>query len=119
MYQATIGSETNGEHLASYDKDAYTVEAALGHEFTPKLAAEVRVGYDSGTGQPLNALGPYDAIKSLALGAQYKVTPQMTVAGGVQYNWIDGGEIKTAGQTLAKIDDSTAIGYGIKLGYHF
>lgn len=119
LYAQTIGSQTNGEPLAAYNKDGYAIEMALAREFTPKLAGEVRISYDHGTGQPLSALGPYDAVKSVALGAQYKPVPQLAISGGVQYAWIDGGDIVHGGQTVAKIDDGNYIGYGMKLGYYF
>ena len=58
-------------------------------------------------------------MKSLALGTQYKFTPQIAIAGGIQYSWLTGGDIKRGGQTIAKVDNSNAIGYGVKYHYHF
>lgn len=116
-----------GEPLAEYGDDAYSVEVALGKQFTPKFAGEIRAGYDSGTGEPLSLLGPYDSVKSLALGGSYDVTDQFKVSAGAQYMWFEGGtaysklpvEETLSERTMAKFDDGTGYALGVKLGYHF
>ena len=40
-----------GEPLAEYKEDAYSVEVALGKQFTPQVAGEIRAGSDSGTAE--------------------------------------------------------------------
>jgi len=115
------------EPLAEYGDDAYSVEVALGKQFTPKFAGEIRAGYDSGTGEPLSLLGPYDSVKSLALGGSYDVTDQFKVSAGAQYMWFEGGtaysklpvEKTLSERTMAKFDDGTGYALGVKLGYHF
>lgn len=109
-----------GEPLASYNKDAYAVEVALGKQFNPKLSGEVRVGYDSGTDGPLSLLGPFDAMTTLALSAQYKVTDQVVVSGGGQYLWLEGGPSETLiDGVVADFDDGTGYAVGMKVGYYF
>ncbi|WP_296202157.1 outer membrane protein transport protein [Psychrobacter sp. UBA3962] len=116
-----------GEPLAEYKEDAYSVEVALGKQFTPKFAGEIRAGYDSGTAEPLSLLGPYDSIKTLALGGSYDVTKQLKLSAGAQYMWFEGGtaysklpiEKTLSERTLAKFDDGTGYALGVKLGYHF
>lgn len=115
LYSTIFGDITNGTHLTQYNNNGYAVEVALAKELSPKFAAEIRGGYDSGTG----SLGSYDGMKSLALGTQYKFTPQIAIAGGIQYSWLTGGDIKKGGQTIAKVENSNAIGYGVKYHYHF
>ncbi|WP_296402168.1 hypothetical protein [Psychrobacter sp.] len=120
-------TEVVGEPLAEYKDDAYSVEVALGKQFTPKFSGEVRVGYDSGTSEPLSLLGPYDTIKSLALGGSYDVNDSMTVSAGAQYMWFEGGtaysklpiDKSLSERTLAKFDDGTGYALGVKLGYRF
>lgn len=110
-----------GEPLASYKNDAYAVEVALGKQFTPKFAAEVRAGFDSGTGEPLSLLGPYDSIKTLAVGGEYAVTDSIKVSAGGQYMWFEGGEAYSDvdGSKLASFDDGDGYAFGVKLGYNF
>ena len=115
-----VASDATQEPLAAYKKDGYAVEVALGKQFNPKLSGEVRVGYDHGTGAPLSLLGPYDAITSLGLGAEYQLTPQLSVAAGVQYLWFEGGPVDTkVDGRVANIDDGSGYALGMKLGYHF
>lgn len=116
-----------GEPLAEYKEDAYSVELALGKQFTPKFAGEVRVGYDSGTAEPLSLLGPYDSIKTLALGGSYALTESLDVSAGAQYMWFEGGtaysklpvEKSLTERTMAKFDDGDGYAIGVKIGYHF
>ncbi|WP_019673138.1 outer membrane protein transport protein [Psychrobacter lutiphocae] len=116
-----------GEPLAEYGKDAYSVEVALGKQFTPKFSGEIRVGYDSGTGEPLSLLGPYDAFKTVALGGSYDVTNNFNVSAGAQYIWFDGGlaysklpiEDTLSQRAIAKFKDGTGYAVGMKLGYKF
>lgn len=120
-------TEVVGEPLAEYKEDAYAVEVALGKQFSPKFSGEVRVGYDSGTAEPLSLLGPYDSIKTLALGGSYDVNDSFNISAGAQYMWFEGGtaysklpiDKSLSERTLAKFDDGTGYALGVKLGYHF
>ena len=116
-----------GEPLAEYKDDAYSIEVALAKQFNPQLSGEIRVGYDSGTAEPLSLLGPYDSIKTLALGGKYKVNDRFDISAGGQYMWFEGGtaysklpiDKSLSERTLAKFDDGTGYALGLKLGYHF
>lgn len=120
-------TEVVGEPLAEYKEDAYSVEVALGKQFTPKFAGEVRVGYDSGTAEPLSLLGPYDSVRTFALGGSYDVNKNFNVSAGAQYMWFEGGaaysklpvDKSLSERTLAKFDDGTGYAVGMKLGYRF
>lgn len=115
-----VALEATQEPLAAYKQDGYSVEVALGKQFNPKFSGEVRVGYDHGTGAPLSLLGPYDSIKSVALGGQYKLTDQLSVSAGGQYMWFEGGDVDTkVDGRVATIDDGTGYAVGMKIGYHF
>lgn len=111
----------NGEPLAEYADDQYSVEVAVAKQFTPRFAAEIRAAYDSGTGQPLSLLGPYNAVTSLAIGAEYDLTDQLTVGGGAQYLHIEGGEIPSDDPKTPALsmEDSDGYALGMKVGYHF
>ncbi|MBS9779331.1 MAG: outer membrane protein transport protein [Moraxellaceae bacterium] len=118
----TLSSELqNGKALADYEKDQYSVEVAVAKKFTPKLSAEIRGSYDSGTGDDLSLLGPYNAVKGIAVGAKYDVTDKMSVSGGAQYMMVDGGKVINPEnkQTALKVDDSNAYALGMKLAYKF
>lgn len=116
-------SAEKGEPLASYKDDQYSVEVAVAKKFTPKLAAEIRGSYDyaGGSDEPLSLLGPYGAVKGLAVGAKYDVNDKMSVSGGAQYMWVDGGKVIDSGDnsTVLKVDDSNAYALGMKVAYKF
>lgn len=115
------------EPLAEYEEDAYAIELALGKQFTPKFAAEIRAGYDSGTAEPLSLLGPYDSIKTLALGGSYDVTDNFNISAGAQYLWLEGGTAYSKlpidksfnERIIANFEDGDGYALGVKLGYYF
>ncbi len=118
----TLSSELqNGKALADYEKDQYSVEVAVGKKFTPKFSAEIRGSYDSGTGSDLSLLGPYDAVKGIAVGAKYDVTDKMSIGGGAQYMMVDGGNVIDSedNSTVLKVEDSNAYALGMKVAYKF
>ncbi len=118
----TLSSELqNGKPLADYEKDQYSVEVAVAKKFTPKLSAEIRGSYDSGTGDDLSLLGPYDAVKGIAVGAKYDVTDKMSISGGAQYMMVDGGKVTNPDDksTALTVEDSNAYALGMKLAYKF
>lgn len=114
-------TELTKEPLAYYNKDQLSVEVALAKQITPKFAGEVRVGYDTGTGEPLSLLGPYNSTKSIAMGGQYDINENLLVAGGAQYMWLEGGNVtsKDGSVALAKADDGKIVAVGMKVGYRF
>ncbi len=115
-------SAVKGEPLASYEKDQYSIEVAVGKKFTPKFAAEVRGSYDSGTGSDLSLLGPYGAVKGIALGAKYDVTDKMSVSGGAKYMMVDGGKVPHPDdpkKSVLTVEDSNAYALGMKVAYKF
>ncbi|WP_227429377.1 outer membrane protein transport protein [Psychrobacter sp. I-STPA6b] len=115
-----LATQETQEPLASYPEDGYSVEVALGKQFTPQLSGEVRLGYDHGTGQPLSLLGPYGAVKTAGIGAKYQFNKNLSVSAGGQYMWLDGGDIETkADGKVATIDDGSGYALGMKVGYHF
>lgn len=115
-----VAYNLNGEPLAYYTKDQYSVEVALAKQMTPKFAGELRLGYDTGTGEPLGLLGPYGAIKSVGLGGHYKPVENLAISAGVQYATLDGGKsYKKDGTPLATIDDGHALAFGTKIAYSF
>ncbi len=118
---ATFSAIEGGEPLASYEKDQYSVEVAVAKKFTPKLSAEIRGSYDSGTGSDLSLLGPYDKVKGIAVGAKYDVTDKMSVSGGAQYMMVKGGKVINPDDksTALKVEDSNAYALGMKVAYKF
>ena len=77
------------------------------------------VVYDSGTDAPYSLLGPYGDSKGIEIGAQYQVTPAMSVAMVGQYLMLGDADIKEGGQTIAKFKDNEAYVLGGKIAYSF
>lgn len=108
-----------GESLATYKKDQYSVKVGLGRQVTPKLAVSGAVLYDTGTDEPYSLLGPYGDSKGVEIGAQYQVTPAMSVAVGGQYLKLGDAVIKEGGQEIATFSGNDAYALGAKVAYKF
>lgn len=124
------GAYTGGFDLDSYQKDQWTVNVGLGHQFTEKWSASTEVSWDSGTGDPASTLNPTKGSWGLGLGAQFNPAPNYFIAAGVKYFWL--GDVVAEDGTYyipvagikpiaeqADFKDNSAIAYGLKIGYHF
>lgn len=119
-----VPGQTNGFDLVAYTDDQYSVTAGVGRKLNDKWAGNVSVGWDSGAGNPVTTLGPTEGYWNLGLGVQYSPTPQTFIAGGVKYFWLGDADAQSGSQfntsnSVAKFEDSTAIAYGLKMGYRF
>ncbi|WP_374574827.1 OmpP1/FadL family transporter [Acinetobacter sp.] len=121
---ANSTGKPNGFDLVAYTDDQYSVTAGVGRKLNDKWAGNVSVGWDSGAGNPVTTLGPTEGYWNLGLGVQYSPTPATFIAGGVKYFWLGDADAQSGAQfntpaTVAKFEDSTAIAYGLKMGYRF
>lgn len=110
---------TKGNNLIDYSKDQWSVNTGLGHKFSEHWSASSSVGYDSGAGNPVTTLGPTEGYWNVGLGAQFSPTENHFIQAGVKYFWLGDATAQTAGKSVAKFKDNTAMGYGMKIGYRF
>lgn len=124
------GSYTGGFDLDSYQKDQWSVNLGLGHQFTEKWSASTEVSWDSGTGNPASTLNPTKGAWGVGLGIQFNPAQNYFIAGGVKYFWL-GDVVAEDGTYYLPVDgikafaeqadfkDNHALGYGLKIGYRF
>lgn len=112
-------TKTRGSALANYAKDQYSGSIALGRQLTDKLSAQIGFEYDSGTGKPYTALGPYGDQKGVVVAGKYKINDMIDVAAGVNYTKLGDAQVYNGNTKLVSFKDSHAIGVGAKLGIHF
>lgn len=124
------GTYTGGFDLDSYQKDQWMVNVGIGHQFSEKWSASTEVSWDSGTGDPASTLNPTQGSWGLGIGVQFNPAPNYFIAGGIKYFWL--GDVVAEDGTYyipvagikpiaeqADFKDNSAIGYGLKIGYHF
>mgnify|MGYP003601604959 FL=1 len=116
--------QPNGFNLLKYSDDQWSANVGVGRKLSEQWAGNVSVGWDSGAGNPVTALGPTEGYWNLGIGAQFSPTPQTFIAGGVKYFWLGDAEGQIASQSgkktyVANFTDNTAIAYGLKIGYRF
>lgn len=112
-----VGKKIN---LVDYSDDQWSANVGVGRKLNDKWAGNVSVGWDSGAGNPVTTLGPYEGYWNVGLGAQYSPAPNYFIAGGVKYLWLGDATAKTAqDNNVGTFSDNNAIAYGLKIGYKF
>lgn len=116
---AGFAAATGGASLTNID-DGVAYNIGVGRRFTEQLSASVSVGYETGDEDSLvSPLAPSDGNYSIGLGAEYKVTDNVALSGGVRYIRVGDADAATANTARAEFTDNDAIGVGIRIGYTF
>ncbi len=110
---------TRGQNIINYDKDQWSANVGVGRKFNDQWAGNFSVGWDSGAGNPVTALGPTEGYWNVGLGAQFSPTPATFISGGVKYFMLGDADGVSAGQPVGKFEDNDAMAYGLKMGYKF
>ena len=100
--------------VTGLDNDVMTYRLGVGQRINDQLSVFSRITYEAGTGDDLNRLSPTDGSTSLGLGGTYTVD-NIELTGGVEYAMLGGGE-DSAG---VEFKDSTALGFGLSVGFSF
>lgn len=114
----------NGFNLLQYSKDQWSINTGVGRKLAEKWAGNASIGWDSGAGNPITALGPTEGYWNVGVGLQYSPAANYFIAGGVKYFWLGDAKGQVASQNagndyVADFRDNNAIAYGLKIGYKF
>ena len=107
------------KNLIDYSDDQWSANIGVGHKFNDKWSASTSVGWDSGAGNPVTALGPTEGYWSLGLGAQYSPAANYFIQAGVKHLWLGDATAQTGGNPVGEFEDNNAWAYGMKIGYRF
>ena len=110
---------SKGQNIIDYKKDQWSANVGVGRKFNDKWAGNFSVGWDSGAGNPVTALGPTEGYWNVGLGGQFSPTPATFIAGGVKYFMLGDADGISAGKPVGKFKDNDALAYGLKIGYKF
>lgn len=108
-----------GENIIEYKKDQWSANVGVGRKFSDQWAGNFSVGWDSGAGNPVTALGPTEGYWNIGLGAQFSPTPATFISAGVKYFMLGDADAVSAGQPVGRFEDNEALAYGLKMGYRF
>ncbi|WP_333669567.1 OmpP1/FadL family transporter [Acinetobacter guillouiae] len=117
---ASLYPDTNGFNFLDYSNDQWSANVGIGRKINEKLSGSVSVGWDSGNGVPIGTLGPTDGYWSAGIGMRYMLTPKIDLSGGFKYLWLGDANGTVAERfEVSEFRNNHAIGFGIKVGYHF
>lgn len=108
-----------GQNLIEYSDDQWSANVGVGRKFTPKWAANMSVGWDSGAGNPVTTLGPTEGYWNVGVGGQYSPAENYFIQAGLKYFWLGDAQAQTGNAIKGNFTSNEAIGYGLKMGYRF
>lgn len=124
------GTYTGGFNLDDYQKNQWSATVGAAKQWTPQWSGAFDLGWDSGTGDPASIFNPTKGYWGVGLALKYNPEPDYFISGGVKYFWL--GDVTTQNGTydlplpvlseaskVGKFRENHAIGYGLKIGYHF
>ena len=124
------GTYTGGFNLEDYQKNQWSATVGVAKQWTPLWSGAFDLGWDSGTGDPASIFNPTKGYWGVGLALKYNPEPDYFISGGVKYFWL--GDVTTQNGTydlplpvlseaskVGEFRENHAIGYGLKIGYHF
>ncbi|TCB54777.1 outer membrane protein transport protein [Acinetobacter terrestris] len=124
------GTYTGGFNLDDYQKDQWSASVGVAKKWTQQWSSAFDLSWDSGTGDPASIFNPTKGYWGMGLAIQYSPEPDYFISGGAKYFWL--GDVTAQDGTynlplpgvseaskVGEFDDNHAIGYGLKIGYHF
>ncbi|WP_336168397.1 OmpP1/FadL family transporter [Acinetobacter sp. 161(2023)] len=115
---APTSPDHSGFPLISYEKNQWSAQIGLARKMTEKFILSTSINWDSGLGDPANALGPINGYWGVGLGFQYHFLPEWAVSFGGKYLWLGDAEAKRQnGDIVGRFTDNDSITFGLKLSY--
>ena len=124
------GTYTEGFNLDDYQKDQWSASIGVAKKWTQQWSSAFDLSWDSGTGDPASIFNPTKGYWGIGLAIQYSPEADYFISGGAKYFWL--GDVTaqdgtynlplpgvTEASKVGEFDDNHAIGYGLKIGYHF
>ena len=124
------GTYTGGFNLDDYQKDQWSASVGVAKKWTQQWSSAFDLSWDSGTGDPASIFNPTKGYWGIGFAIQYSPEPNYFISGGAKYFWL--GDVTAQDGTynlplpgvseaskVGEFNDNHAIGYGLKIGYHF
>ncbi|MDR2248537.1 OmpP1/FadL family transporter [Acinetobacter sp.] len=115
---ASASPNHTGFPLINYEKNQWSAQVGLAKKMSEKFVLSTSVNWDSGLGDPANALGPINGYWGVGLGFQYHFIPEWVISFGGKYLWLGDAEAKRQnGDIVGKFTNNDSIVLGLKLSY--
>lgn len=115
---APASPDHTGFPLISYEENQWSAQIGLARKMTEKFVLSTSINWDSGLGDPANALGPINGYWGVGLGFQYHFLPEWAISFGGKYLWLGDAEAKRQnGDIVGRFTNNDSIVFGLKLSY--
>ena len=118
--------QATGNAFLSYQDDTTTYSLGLGRRLSETWSASLSMSYEDGdSNTPISNLGPTSGKFGVTLGARYK-NDNISISTGVNYTWLGNATTQvpiapSPPPVLAstQFKDNSAVGFGVKVGWHY
>ena len=110
-----LSAPYNGS-IVDYDDDVVTYNIGVGRKINDQLSVLASVTWEGASDKPVSLLAPTDGSTALGLGARYKISNSLEVAGGFSYVMLGDATDDLIG---ASWSDNSATAFGISLKQSF
>ena len=115
---APASPDQTGLPLLTYEEDQWSAQLGIAQKLTDKFSVSTSVSWDSGLGDPANALGPVNGYWGAGLGLQYNFQPNWALSLGGRYLWLGDAQAKRQnGDIVGDFRDNHSMLLGLKLAY--
>ncbi|ENX59097.1 MULTISPECIES: OmpP1/FadL family transporter [Acinetobacter] len=115
---APASPDKTGLSLLSYEEDQWSAQIGIAQKLTDKFSVSTSIIWDSGLGDPANALGPVNGYWGGGLGFQYNFLPNWAVSLGGRYLWLGDAQAKRQnGDLVGSFSDNHSTLLSLKLAY--
>lgn len=116
---AEFSSRTGGVSLTDVSSGT-ALNIGVGRRFSDEFSGSISFGYEpEGDDSLVSPLAPSNGNYSVALGGEYKVNDNITIAGGVRYVAVGDASAATSNAARSNFSGNDAIGVGFRVGYSF
>ena len=110
--------DKTGLPLLTYEENQWSAQLGIAQKLTDKFSVSTSVSWDSGLGDPANALGPVNGYWGAGLGLQYNFQPNWALSLGGRYLWLGDAQVKRQnGDIVGDFRDNHSMLLGLKLAY--
>ena len=110
--------QATGTPFLSYNDDTTTYSLGVGRRLSETWSASLSLTYEDGDSTtPVSNLGPTSGKFGVTVGARYQ-NDNISVSTGVNYTWV-GDATTTIGPLRTSFKDNNAVGFGVKVGWHY
>ena len=120
-FDAVVNPGVAGDSVSDIE-DSLDYEIGLARRFNDKWSGSIAIGLSTSDGDNLvSPLSPSDGFRYVSVGAQYELSDQVSLRGGIRYPDLGDaiGAVGAADTPVANFNGNSAVSAGFQVSYRF